>query len=81
MSAEIWQRIRNSVVETRPDLAEEFNSCRDRETIVNFMNKNFPLTEAMVGRGKENWDNHFSVKIPDMLKVHKWEKEEKESKE
>lgn len=71
MSAEIWQRLKQSVLDVRPDLAGEFNNCRDRSSIENFMNKNFPLTEQMVGKGKDNWKEHMSVKIPDMLKEHR----------
>jgi hypothetical protein len=76
MSAKIYQDIREAVTSIRPDLAAEFSQCRDQESIIGFMNRNFPLTKAMVE--KPDWHHYLTIHIPEMLKTHmreEWKKE------
>jgi len=71
MGAELWMKLKETVRTIRPDLEKEFNNCRDRTSIEAFMNKNFPLSEAMVGKNKTDWKDHMSVKIPEIIAEHK----------
>lgn len=66
MSASTWLKLQAAIRETRPDLETDFNSCRDRESIVQFMNKNFPL-KGVVAEGSEDWDQQILVRIPLIL--------------
>jgi hypothetical protein len=67
MSANVWTTIRDAVVSNRPDLQEEFKTCRNRESIVAFMNKYFPLE----GKVKNpNWDDQLLIRIPQMMTEH-----------
>jgi hypothetical protein len=45
MSATIWQAIQEAVKEKKPELADDFMACRDRESISNFLDLHFPLED------------------------------------
>lgn len=69
VSAEIWLNIEKAVKEVRPDLVQEFQSCRDKTSICKFLEKNFPLTSEMVEQ--PSWSVQLMTKTPDILRSMK----------
>lgn len=67
MSAKIWMDIRDAVKEVRPDLGKEFELCRDKESIVAFLDKNFPL-DPKGFPGSDKWENKPMTQVPDILR-------------
>lgn len=68
MGAELWNKLKEAVLAVKPELANDFSKCRNRDDIVAFMNKNFPLDGKQVQQ--TDWHDHMSVKIPEMLREY-----------
>lgn len=77
MSADIWLNIQKAVRDIRPDLAKDFEKCRDKQSIGDFLNLHFPL-KGMVEPG--NWHDHLMIKTPDMLKAVEQLRKDREKK-
>lgn len=67
MSAKIWMDIRDAVIEVRPELGKEFELCRDKESIITFLNENFPLDPADLVPGLK-WEHKPMTQVPDILR-------------
>lgn len=67
MSAKIWNDIKTAVGETRPDLAAEFNVCRDSPSIFAFLEKHFPIEKSVKG----GWESQLLTRTPDMIRAMK----------
>lgn len=62
MSAKIWMDIRDAVREVgTPEQAKEFELCRDRNSICEFLNKYFSLED-------QDWSTQVMVQTPDILR-------------
>lgn len=70
MSVEIWTNIRDAVREVRPELSGEFEaSCRDKPSIITFLDKHFKLDPAdLLPSGHLVWENQLMTQVPDILR-------------
>jgi len=65
MSAKIWMELEAAVKEARPDLLEHFQqNCRNKETITEFLDTNFPLPEV------EHWKQAPMSRAPATIREH-----------
>ena len=67
VSAQLWLDIEKAIKEIKPELAGEFQSCRNKESILAFLNKNFVLDPLNLVPGL-NWDNQLMTQTPDILR-------------
>lgn len=64
MSAAIWMEIDKAVKEVKPEASAEFQTCRNRETIVAFLEKHFPFKEEE----NTSWGVQLMSQTPDILR-------------
>lgn len=68
MSVEIWTNIRDAVREVgTPEQAKEFELCRNRESIIEFLTKHFPLDLPGFPNGI-SWADKPMTQVPDILR-------------
>lgn len=65
MSATIYIELELAIKEIRPDLLGEFKQCKDKPTIIRFLNANFPLMNQVE---PPDWGAQLMTKAPDMLR-------------
>jgi len=67
VSAQIWLDIEKAIKEAKPELVGEFQSCRDKESVLAFLDKHFVLDPLNLVPGL-TWDNQLMTQTPDILR-------------
>jgi hypothetical protein len=61
----IWLELQKAVSSVRPDLADEFALCKDKASIVAFLNEKLPLDASVKN---PDWNEHLMLKVPDVIR-------------
>lgn len=64
MSMKIWQDMQDALKEIRPALSADFQKCRDKASIVKFLDEHLPHPF------RKSWEEELATRVPEILRLY-----------